>query len=135
MSESRVACVQELEARLTNERRDLEKMITEVEQHAAALKEEAASAEEISHKERLIEDKHDENLIKEKELLDYEATLKTKALSLEEHSQALSKLEQQVQDRLQKSEDIEKGLSKKNRHCKSGRRSICTCLLRVPNVL
>ncbi|CAM6126102.1 unnamed protein product [Calypogeia fissa] len=104
--------LQELEGRLTDERGDLEKMITEVEQHAAALKEETASAEEISHKERLIEEKRQENLAKEKELLDYEGTLKKKARSLEEHSHALSKLEQQVQDRLNKSEDIEKGWEK-----------------------
>ncbi|CAM6108503.1 unnamed protein product [Calypogeia fissa] len=97
--------LQGLEGRLQNERRDLEKMITEVEQHAAALKEETSSAEEISHKERLIEEKRQQNLAKEKVLLDYEVSLKTRALSLEEHSHALSILEQQEQE-------IEKGWEK-----------------------
>ncbi|CAM6111744.1 unnamed protein product [Calypogeia fissa] len=97
--------LQGLEGRLQNERRDLEKMITEVEQHAAALKQETSSAEEISHKERLIEEKRQQNLAKEKVLLDYEVSLKTRALSLEEHSHALSILEQQEQE-------IEKGWEK-----------------------
>jgi hypothetical protein len=103
-------CKQELEKRLTNERKDLEKMITEVEQHAAALKEETISIEEISQKEHLVEERQQANLAKGKELLEYEAALKEKALRLEEHSQALSKLELQVQDRLSRSEDVERGI-------------------------
>lgn len=113
--------MQDVEARLLNERKDLEKMIAEVEQHAAKLKEETASVEEISrshtHDELMIEERREQLQGKERELADFETDLKKKAKSLEEHSQTISKLEIQVKDRLQravdfetKSEELEKGL-------------------------
>ena len=113
---------QDMEARLLNERKDLEKMIAEVEQHAAKLKEETASVEEISrnrtHDELIIEERREQLQDKERELADFETDLKKKAKSLEEHGQTISKLEIQVKERLQravdfetKSEELEKGMS------------------------
>ncbi|BFI30956.1 hypothetical protein MPTK2_3g17060 [Marchantia polymorpha subsp. ruderalis] len=108
--------LKELEARLANERKDLEKMIAEVEQHAATLKDETAAAEESSRnrsrEELLVEEKKEYIFAREKELAAYEAELKNKALSLEEHSQAITKLEQQVQERLQKAQDVDQGWEK-----------------------
>lgn len=114
--------MQDVEARLVSERKDLEKMIAEVEQHAAKLKEETASVEEINRNrtrdEVMIEEKREQLLSKERELTDFETDLRTKAKSLEEHGQTISKLEMQVKERLQravefetKSEELEKGLN------------------------
>lgn len=111
-----------MEARLLNERKDLEKMIAEVEQHAAKLKEETASVEEISRSrtqdELMIEERREQLQGRERELADFETDLKMKAKSLEEHGQTISKLETQVKERLQravdfetKSEELEQGLS------------------------
>lgn len=91
----------------------MEKMIAEVEQHAATLKDETAAAEESSRnrsrEELLVEEKKEYIFAREKELAAYEAELKNKALSLEEHSQAITKLEQQVQERVQKAQDVDQG--------------------------
>lgn len=103
--------MQELEARLANERKDLEKMIAEVEQHAATLKEETAVAEESTrHRTRdelFIEEKRENLQAKERDLAGFEADLKKKAKGLEEHGQTISKLEMQVKDRLQRAADLE----------------------------
>lgn len=115
--------MQDLEAKLLSERKDLEKMIAEVEKHAAKLKEETASVEEINRNrtrdELMIEDRREQLLSKERELTDFEADLRRKAKTLEEHGQTISKLEMQVKERLQKavefetkSEQLEKGLKK-----------------------
>lgn len=102
---------QELEGRLANERRDLEKMIAEVEQHAATLKEETVSAEESirnrTREELLIQEEHEKLQSKEKELASLESALKKKAKIIEEHGQTISMLEMQVKDRLQRSADLE----------------------------
>ncbi|KAH8968613.1 hypothetical protein BDL97_03G136100 [Sphagnum fallax] len=101
----------ELEGRLANERRDLEKMIAEVEQHAATLKEETVSAEESirnrTREELLIQEEHEKLQSKEKELASLESALKKKAKIIEEHGQTISMLEMQVKDRLQRSADLE----------------------------
>jgi ParB-like chromosome segregation protein Spo0J len=92
-----------------------------VEQHAAKLKEETASVEEISrsrtHDELAIEERREQLQCKERELADFETDLKKKAKSLEDHGQTISKLETQVKERLQravdfetKSEELQKGL-------------------------
>jgi uncharacterized protein (DUF3084 family) len=102
---------QELEGRLANERRDLKKMIAEVEQHAATLKEETVSAEESirnrTREELLIQEEHEKLQSKEKELASLESALKKKAKIIEEHGQTISMLEMQVKDRLQRSADLE----------------------------
>lgn len=113
--------MQDVEARLAHERKDLEKMLAQVEQHAAKLKEETASVEEISRSrtrdELMIEERREQLQAKERELAEFETDLKKKAKSLEEHGQTISQLEMQVKERLQravdfetKSEELEKGL-------------------------
>ncbi len=96
---------------MANERRDLEKMIAEVEQHAATLKEETVSAEESirnrTREELLIQEEHEKLQSKEKELASLESALKKKAKIIEEHGQTISVLEMQVKDRLQRSADLE----------------------------
>lgn len=88
-------------------------MIAEVEQHAAILKEETAAAEESSRnrsrEELLLEEKKDYIATREKKLAAYESELRNKALSLEEHSQAITKLELQVQESLLNAEELDRG--------------------------
>ena len=96
---------------MASEKKDLDKMIAEVEQHAATLKEETAVVEESNrnrtHDELLMEEKQEQLEAKERELESFEADLKNKAKSLEEHGQTIFKLETQVKERLQRAADLE----------------------------
>lgn len=88
---------------MAKEKKDLEKMITEVELHATNLREEAAAIDEGTrkrkHEEDLIKEKHEQLGEKERELAEYEEALKRKARILEEHGKTISKLEMQVKER------------------------------------
>ena len=96
---------------MASEKKDLDKMIAEVEQHAATLKEETAVVEESNrnrtHDELLMEEKREQLEAKERDLQSFEADLKNKAKSLEEHGQTIFKLETQVKERLQRAADLE----------------------------
>lgn len=114
--------MQDVEVRLVSERKDLEKMIVEVEQYVVKLKEEIVFVEEINCNcicdEVMIEEKWEQLLSKEWELIDFEIDLRMKVKSLEEYGQIIFKLEMQVKEWLQrvvefemKFEEFEKGLN------------------------